>query len=120
MAGLGSIPLSALGGGEGRGEVGEPPRSETWRHPPHPPGATAPNPSLSPRKRAERGKGVHYRPRSSCLCGGTEERPEHHFEAGHRRDMNIEPFDHDKALLNRYGLQQFDETRRFEAAADLG
>ena len=119
MAGLGSIPLSALGGGEGGGEVGEPPRAETWRHPPHPPGAAAPGPSLSPRKRAERGKGVHCKLGSSCLCGGTQKGSEHHFEAGGRRDMNIEPFDHDKALLASYGLQQFYKTRRLEPATDL-
>jgi Fe-S oxidoreductase len=47
--------LSALGGGEGRGEVGAP-RGFSFRpEPPHPPGADAPGPSLSPRKRAERG-----------------------------------------------------------------
>jgi hypothetical protein len=51
-----NIPLSALGGEEGRGEVGDPRRSEQRRHPPHPPVAVAPGPSLSPRKRAERGK----------------------------------------------------------------
>src|SRR5271167_2806845 len=59
-------PLSALGGGEGRGEVGGPRRSEQRRHPPHPPvpadqarglaADAAPGPSFSPRKRAERGK----------------------------------------------------------------
>jgi FAD/FMN-containing dehydrogenase/Fe-S oxidoreductase len=49
------LSLSALGGGEGRGEVGEP-RGLSFRpDPPHPPGANAPGPSLSPRKRAERG-----------------------------------------------------------------
>src|SRR5438128_359410 len=51
------VSLSALGGGEGRGEVGEPARSQRRHGPPHPPAATAPGPSLSPRKRAERGKG---------------------------------------------------------------
>src|SRR5206468_8882376 len=51
------VSLSALGGGEGRGEVGEPARSQRRYGPPHPPAATAPGPSLSPRKRAERGKG---------------------------------------------------------------
>ena len=49
------ISLSAPGGGEGRGEVGRAPSSER-RRPPHPPSAAAPGPSLSPRKRAERGK----------------------------------------------------------------
>ena len=52
-----NIPLSALGGGEGRGEVGGAPRPEQPSYPPHPPGAATPGPSLSPRKRAERGKG---------------------------------------------------------------
>ena len=53
-----NIPLSALGGGEGRGEVGgAPPSPEQPSYPPHPPGAATPGPSLSPRKRAERGKG---------------------------------------------------------------
>src|SRR5580693_4083080 len=47
-AGGRNIPLSALGGGEGRGEVGDPRRSEQRRHPPHPPVAAAPGPSLSP------------------------------------------------------------------------
>src|SRR5437667_5654198 len=51
------VSLSALGGGEGRGEVGEPARSQRRHGPPHPPAATAPGPSLSPRKRAERAKG---------------------------------------------------------------
>ena len=51
------VSLSALGGGEGRGEVGEPARSQRRHGPPHPPAATAPGSSLSPRKRAERGKG---------------------------------------------------------------
>ena len=40
---------SAPGGGEGRGEVGEP-RLRGWAWP------TSPSPSLSPRKRAERAK----------------------------------------------------------------
>ena len=44
--------LSALGGGEDRGEVGDEP--ELRRYPPHPPGAAAPGPSLSP-QRAARG-----------------------------------------------------------------
>src|SRR5260370_34787548 len=59
-----NILLAALGGGEGRGEVGEPPVSNS-RYPPPPPGAATPGPSLSPRKRAERGKGSRlnrYRP----------------------------------------------------------
>ncbi len=47
--------LSALGGGEGQGEVGEPLGLGFRSDPPHPPGAAAPGPSLSPRKRAERG-----------------------------------------------------------------
>jgi FAD/FMN-containing dehydrogenase/Fe-S oxidoreductase len=47
--------LSAPGGGENRGEVGEAQGSELRHHPPHPPGAAAPGPSLSPRERAERG-----------------------------------------------------------------
>jgi FAD/FMN-containing dehydrogenase/Fe-S oxidoreductase len=46
--------LSALGGGEGRGEVGAPRGLGFRSDPPHPPGAAAPGPSLSPRKRAER------------------------------------------------------------------
>jgi hypothetical protein len=63
-----NIPLSALGGlggREGRGEVGGAQGSEQPRDPPHPPGPTGqarglaahavPGPSLSPRKRAERG-----------------------------------------------------------------
>ena len=50
------VPLSALGGGEGRGEVGETPVPNQRRHPPHPRGAGASGPSLSPRKRAERAK----------------------------------------------------------------
>jgi Fe-S oxidoreductase len=47
--------LSAPGGGENRGEVGEAQGSELRHHPPHPPGAAAPGPSLFPRERAERG-----------------------------------------------------------------
>src|SRR5207247_2283475 len=45
------VSLSALGGGEGRGEVEEPARSQRRHGPPHPPAATAPGPSLSSRKR---------------------------------------------------------------------
>src|SRR5690348_934933 len=75
--------------------------------------------SLSPRKRAEKGKGVHYKPRTSCPSRGTQEGAEDHFEPGRRRDMNIEPFDHDKALLAGYGLQQFDKARRLKPATHL-
>src|SRR5258707_921480 len=54
-----NILLSALGGGEGRGEVGEPPVSNsraTHLTLPAQPRGGGPGPSLSPRKRAERGK----------------------------------------------------------------
>jgi protein ImuA len=46
------VSLSAPRGGEGRGEVGEPPR---WLPPTSPSHRYATGPSLSPRKRAERG-----------------------------------------------------------------
>src|SRR5438309_5184525 len=51
-----NIPLSALGGGEGRGEVGGAVSSDRRHDPPHPPTPFGVGPSLSPRKRAERGK----------------------------------------------------------------
>jgi len=60
-------PLLRPWGGEGRGEVGEPqaPSSGTTHlAPPTPFGA---GPSLSPRKRAERGKGAGNRPRPECV-----------------------------------------------------
>src|SRR5439155_11486182 len=68
-----NIPLSALGGGEGRGEVGGPP-SRTAELPTSPSRRTTPGPSLSPRKRAERGKGSRldrYQP-NMCACPGAE------------------------------------------------
>ncbi len=71
QAGGRNIPLSALGGGEGRGEVGDPRRSEQRR--PH---LTLPSPRIKPAglrltprrvppsppgKRAERGKTLAQR-----------------------------------------------------------
>src|SRR5436309_7870296 len=52
------VSLSALGGGEGRGEVGEPARSQRRHGPPHPPAATAPGPSLSPPQARGEGQGL--------------------------------------------------------------
>ena len=56
-----------LGGGESRREVGVGPRSKRRRYPPHPPIAIAMGPSLSLRKRAERGK--RSRPRMKLWAG---------------------------------------------------
>ena len=51
-----NIPLSALGGGEARGEVGGAAGPDRRYDPPHPPTPFGVGPSLSPRKQAERGQ----------------------------------------------------------------
>ena len=67
--------LSALGGGEGRGEVRGAQGSEQRRDPPHPPGAAAPGPSLSP---LEGGEGL-VAPGASYAAALSVEKLGHRF-----------------------------------------